>query len=238
LTQTYQVKKILLFAVFALIAACAISVFSFYPVIEQGRYIVPEHIYVGQKCDCDCILNNRPWYSQFNYWFWLWIIATPIIVFSVTPQSSRGLRAVRTLLAIIVCYSVMNLALHLMWNIRNGPFVVRSNYPWQASWDNPGVQCIGTGIGANLVFTIFFGWIFAVIYTGWCDIAWYQYHKRQTGLLDSNFKRDAVSTISAIVSLIVAKLAFYTVLAFPFAIGILYFLEKFEILKRYTSFFL
>lgn len=195
----------------------AIAVFEFYPAVKYWRVAVPEDVYVGKSCDCNCILESRPWYSRFNYWFWLWVIATPVIVFSVRPAAPKWQHTLRTLVAIAFCYGVMNLALHLMWDIRNSPFVVSSdpNFPDQKTWDIP--KCANIADGASLVFTLLFGWIYATIYTGWWEALWYQHHKRRTRLLDNEFKRDwisrlvvwvsatiTISLIVAIISLIVA----------------------------------
>ncbi len=110
-------------------------------------------------------------------------------------------------------------------------------YPWQKSWDDPGTKCANIADGASIVFTAFFGWIYGVIYIGWWEMAWYQYHKHKTGLIDENFKRDAINKVIVTISYLVARLAFFIIIAFPFAIASLYVLEKLELLKGYESFF-
>jgi hypothetical protein len=204
----------------------AVSFFHFHPAVESGRIVIPEDVYSGTQCDCQCILNSRPWYSQFNYWFWLWVIGTPVIIFSVKPSAPTWQKSLRTIIAIVFCYGVMNLALHLMWDIRNGPFVVHTdpNFPWQKTWDMAG--CANIADGASLIFTLMFGWIYAIIYTGWCEIAWLQYYKRKTLSISQDFKRDIISRVFATISYAVAKIAFLTLIALPFAIGILFLLEK------------
>jgi hypothetical protein len=67
----------------------AVGIFEFHPAVERGRIFVPQDIYVGKDCGCDCIANSRPWYSTFNYWQWLWILSVPVIVFSVKPNASK-----------------------------------------------------------------------------------------------------------------------------------------------------
>lgn len=215
----------------------SVAAFELLPIIERTRIVVPEEIYVGKDCGCDCILQSRPWYSTFNYWFWLWVLAVPILVFSVRPDAPKWHRAARSLVAIIFCYGAINMAVHLMWDIRNGPFGVNNDYPWQKSWDDPGVKCANIADGASLVFTLYFGWVYGVIYIGWWEMAWYQYHKRKSGLIDKNFKRDAINKVVVTISYFVARLAFLIIIAFPFAIASLYVLEKLELLKGYESFF-
>ncbi len=176
------------FIILALLAIAA-AIFEFHPAVEYHRIVVSEDIYVGKPCDCWCILESRPWFSKINYWFWFWFIIIPVFVFSVTPLSSKWFRMGRTVFAIGLGYILMNLAVHLMWDIRNGPFAVVSDYPWQTSWDDPGVKCADIADGGSLVFTALFGWIPSGIYYSLWDIAWHQYHKRWTKLIDKNFKQ-------------------------------------------------
>jgi hypothetical protein len=196
----------------------AVAVFEFHPAVKYWRVVVPEDVYVGKTCDCDCIMESRPWYSRLNYWFWLWIIATPVIVFSVKPATPRWQRTIRTVVAIGFCYGIMNLALHLMWDIRNGPFSVYSDYPWQKSWDDPGTKCANIADGASIIFTAFFGWIYAIIYTGWCEILWYRYHKRRTKLLTDDFKRDWISRIVVWISAIITTIIILAVISLVVAL--------------------
>lgn len=187
-----------IFIIIILIAA-AIAL-ELYPAVKESRVFVPEEIYAGKECGCECIANSRPWYSVLNYWFWLWFLTVPLIMFSVTPQSPQWQRIIRTLGAVLLCYGAMNLAIHLTWDIRNGPFIVNANsgVPWQKSWDIPG--CANIADGASMVFTLMFGWLYAIIYTGWWEMAWHFYHRRHTRLVDESFKRDIFSTIVALVS--------------------------------------
>lgn len=185
----------------------AVGIFYFHPAVEYNRIIIPETVYANQDCDCWCILNSRPWYSRFNYWWWLWLIITPLIVFSVKPDVPKWQRAVRTLTSIGVGYGLANLGLHLNSAIRNGPFVVNNDYPWQRIWDDYGGQCANIGGDASLVFTLYVGgWIYASIYTGWWNIIWAQYHKRKTKLIERHFKRDPVTKIVVFLALLIPLL--------------------------------
>ena len=143
-----------------------VAAFELLSAIELARIIVPEEIYVGKDCGCNCILQSRPWYSTFNYWFWLWILSVPIFIFSIKPEAHKWKKIATLLIAIAFCYGVMNLALHLMWDIRNGPFIVNSDptFPDQKTWDIPG--CANIADGASLVFAPYFGWIPASLYVG------------------------------------------------------------------------
>lgn len=216
----------------------AVGIFEFHPAVEYSRAVVPEEVYVGKDCDCGCIMSSRPWYSRFNYWFWLWIVATPVIVFSVKPTTPRWQRSVRTVVAIGFCYGIMNLALRFMWDIKNGPFGVNNDYPWQKSWDDSGVKCANIADGASLVFTLFFGWIYAMIYTGWWEVIWYKYYKRKAQLIDKDFRRDWISKITVWVSKYITIFVFLIIALMPFAFAGLHILEFFGLLGWYKSLFL
>lgn len=214
-----------------------VGAFEFYPAVRHFRQVVPEEVYVGKTCDCQCIADSRPWYSVLNYWFWLWFLTVPLVVFSVKPQSPQWQRITRTLVAILFCYGVMNLAIHLMRDIRNKPFTVDSNpnTPWQKSWDMP--DCANIGDGANLIFTLMFGWLYAIIYTGWWEVAWHLYHKQHTRLIDTSFKRDILSALVVLISksLTVLGLLFAGLIFIAFSVA--WALEKTSLLPVLKSFF-
>lgn len=221
--------KINIFIIIILITA--VVALELHPAVKESRVFVPEEIYAGKECGCECIANSRPWYSVLNYWFCLWFLAVPLIMFSVTPQSPQWQRIIRTLGAVLLCYGAMNLALHLMWDIRNGPFSVNNNYPWQKSWDDPGTKCANIADGASIVFTAFFGWIYAAIYTGWWEILWYHYHKRKTRLLTDDFKRDWISKAVAVISKYITLFMLLAIILIPFALAGLYALQKLGMVK-------
>jgi hypothetical protein len=180
--------------------------FELLPGIERARIVVPEEIYVDKDCGCDCVLQSRPWYSRFNYWLWISVLAVPIFVFSVKPSAPKWQRAVRSLIAIAFCYGAINMAVHLMWDIRNGPFWVVDGYPWQKSWDDLGTKCANFGDGASIVFALMFGWLYATIYTGWWEMIWFQYHRRKTKLIGDEFKRDWFNKIVVGISVTIPAL--------------------------------
>lgn len=154
------------FLMIVLLLAVA-AVFEFLPAIKQGRYVIPEDVYVQKTCNCQCIASSRPWYSTFNYWHWLWIAIVPVLIFSIKPDAARVQKATVVLVSIGLCYLLMNLSVHLFWDIRNGPFVVSPDptFPSQKTWD---MQCADIGDGASLTFALLFGWIPAGLYTGFC----------------------------------------------------------------------
>lgn len=230
-----HVRKSLLIIVFLLAAA----VFEFHPAVRYERLFIAETVYAEAPCDCRCILDSRPWYSRFNYWFWLWIVAVPLLVFSPDPSASLWQRAARTCLTVILCYALMNLAIRLAWDIRNGPFtVVSSNphFPPQKSWDF--AACAYIADGASLMFTFYLGWLYAIIYTGWWEMAWAQCHKRSTGQRDKNFKRDPCTQTVVTVSKGVTLLVVFILVLSAFAVMFGYTLEKMGWLTWYRSLFI
>lgn len=159
-----KVKKILFIIGLLLMT---VGVFEFYPAVRYFRLVIPEDVYVGKACNCQCIAASRPWYSTFNYWHWLWIVIVPLLIFSITPNASKLQKLIIVLISVGFCYLFMNLSIHLFWDIRNGPFVVSTdpNFPWQKTWD---MECANIGDGASLVFTLIFGWVPASLYAGFC----------------------------------------------------------------------
>jgi hypothetical protein len=158
-----MVKKV----VFIVLLVLAVAVLEFHPAVDQGRAIIPEDVYRGKSCDCFCILDSRPWYSTLNYWFWLWVVGTPLImIYALKPTAPKWQHFLKFVFAVLFCYGVMNLAMNLSWDIRNDPFVVSSqkDMAWQKTWDMP--DCPNMADGASRVVTLLFGWLYALIYIG------------------------------------------------------------------------
>lgn len=152
--------------IFAILFFLGVIFFEFHPFVKEGRNIIPESVYTGKNCDCLCILNSRPWYSRFNYWFWLWVSTVPILVFSIKNDAPKWKKIAIWIAAFGLCYGFMNLAVHLMWDIRNAPFIVQTDrdMPWQKTWDMP--KCGNMADGASTVFALILGWIPASLYVG------------------------------------------------------------------------
>ena len=148
-----------------------VGIFEIHLAVKYSRLVVPEDVYVGKACDCQCIAASRPWYSALNYWHWLWIVIVPLLIFSIKPNASKLQKFAVVLVSTGLCYLFMNLSIHLFWDIRNGPFIVSSdsNFPSQKTWD---MECADIGDGASLVFTLIFGWIPASLYAGFCYATW------------------------------------------------------------------
>ena len=148
---------------------------EYLPAVKHAREAFPEN-FAGLSCRD--ILNSRPWYGQINPWFWFWLISTPVIVFSLKPDTSKWARAFRTLIAIGLGYIVVNLGTHAAMEIRNAPFhgegITHVNGVMVSSEiDAKKFECFDSADGAKFVFALFFGWVYALIYTGWWEAMWF-----------------------------------------------------------------
>ncbi|HEY8964700.1 MAG TPA: hypothetical protein VIN59_09590 [Alphaproteobacteria bacterium] len=146
--------------------------------VAYERIVVPEEVYVGKTCNCRCILDSRPWYSKFNYWFWLFIISAPILMFSLSPVHPlvNWQKLLIASVSILLCYVLTTPALELGHDIRNGPFTVYDFVPFQKSMDL--IKCHGGSGGAARAFIPILGWFYAVSYTGFWEILWQLYHRK------------------------------------------------------------
>jgi hypothetical protein len=199
--KTLMKKTITITSIILAIAAI-IAVFELLPAVEYARWHIPTNITDNKACGCTCILNSRPWYSTFNYWFWLWFAGIPLTIFQIKPSHGILKKSVIVITAIATCYIIMNLAIHLMWDIRSAPFTVSSspNVPDQVTWDM--VECANTSDGASLAFTLLFGWLYATIYTGWWLIAWKRYHIKYTKTITDDYEYDILSKIVVGISVV------------------------------------
>ncbi len=171
---------------------CAIATFELLPVVEQARMMFPENF---EGLSCHEILKNRPWYGRINTWLLFWLISTPIIIFSIRPETLVWKRALYSFISIGMGYIVINLSTHMAMDIRNAPFhgegIVYFNGVLETSEaDVVKHNCFDIADGGKYVGAILFGWIYALIYTGWWKIIWYQYHKRASKLIEKSFKID------------------------------------------------
>jgi succinate dehydrogenase hydrophobic anchor subunit len=107
-----------------------------------------------------------------NYWFWIYILLVPSLIFAATPKSSEKWRFIRLVGIIAITYLLINLAVNLKWDLRID--AVNSN-------SNATLEDLeyATADGANLIFTMLFGWIFAIVYVGWWELLWRVIHRRE-----------------------------------------------------------
>ncbi|MEQ1890363.1 MAG: hypothetical protein ABL951_14475 [Alphaproteobacteria bacterium] len=128
---------------------------------------------------------------RMNYWFWLLITLTPIIIFSVKPGANMWLRTGRLVLAVGFAYIFINLSLHLKldreWEAYDS---CRSehggSYPYEKSLALKLDKICPSAphTGPMLVTYFVLGWVPAAGYTGFWELIWrLRYHSgvRKTG---------------------------------------------------------
>jgi len=170
----------------------AIAFFEFSPAVEEARSHVSRENYENAAVSCQALLGGRPWYGVVNFWFFAWLIFAPALIFSVTPRHPAWMRGGRVIVAAGVCYALMNLAIHLQWDIRNAPFRQDPFHPDPANgWR---MDCANyAGDGFSNVMASQLAWIPACIYTGFCLLVWRFYHLRLTGEITDDYEGDVVT---------------------------------------------
>lgn len=165
-----------------------IGIFEFLPEIEKARaYVSPEN-YKNTNLSCQAILGDRPWYGRMNHWFFVWMAFTPAFIFLFPPQSSVWKRGARTVLAVVLCYAFMNLAVHLQWDIRNAPFKQDPFHSIsEGGWR---LDCLNIEDGFSLGFALVSGWIPACVYAGMGLCLWRYRHRRAIKAMPAGYKDD------------------------------------------------
>lgn len=143
-----------------------------------------------------------------NYWFWLLIILTPIIVFSVKPQASQRLRIGRLALAVGLAYIFINLALHLSieraWVAYDSCRYEHSGHdgPYEISLARKLDKICPEAPNSGLpeIFYLVLGWIPAAAYVGFFELIWRRRHRDTIQLIGSTFKGKWASNLLIIFS--------------------------------------
>lgn len=96
----------------------------------------------------------------------------PVVIFAVQPETLKWQRALRTVVAVILGYAAINLGAHLGMEIKNAPFqgevaVYVNNLLVTSEADKFKLECFDIADGAKYVFALLFGWVPALVYTGW-----------------------------------------------------------------------
>lgn len=180
---------------FLIVALLALTgIFEFYPVIEKARAYIHVSNYENPNVACAVLLSDRPWYGRLNHWFFFWITIVPALVFLARPLSPVWLRSGRIIMAFLICYAAMNLAVHLQWEIRNAPFREDSFHPdplngWRMDCANY------AGDGFSYVLALYLSWIPAGVYTGICLLLWRLCHRAFSREKFAEYKSDIAECI-------------------------------------------
>ncbi|MCB1562861.1 MAG: hypothetical protein KDJ75_04735 [Alphaproteobacteria bacterium] len=172
----------------------AVGVFEFHPAVEEARSYVSVENYENAQTPCQEILAGRPWTGTLNYWFFAWLVFVPALIFSTPPAAPQWMRGGRVIVAAGICYVLMNLAVHLQWDIRNAPFMEDPFHPdpvngWRMDCANY------AGDGFSYVTALMSAWIPACIYTGLYLLIWRFYHHRFSKEIMENYKSDLITRI-------------------------------------------
>lgn len=158
-----------------------------------------------------------------NYWFWLYMAAVPLIVFSIRPTASGKIRVALLLFAVLLCYGLMNLSVDKKWELKGEAY---------NQLENPTEEDTHTVIadGANRAFTLFFGWVPSsiLVFFWWQMRRFYHYKKIVRPGTDRGVVRGA-----AVLSLRLAR-ALFTLMAGLLVLTLL-FMEFAEMMRRLPS---
>lgn len=187
------------------------AAFEFLPAVKEARRYVSAQDFENFGLSCGEILSARPWYGKVNQWFLTWIILVPALVCSFPPGAPPWRRGIRTVLTIIACYVLMNLAVHLQWDIRNAPFSGHSYTP--GTENGYRMDCVNTGDGFSHILALTMGWIPACVYTGFCLFLWHIYHVKYTKRTETGYKNDIITHILFMGVIVYAVITFLFMLA-------------------------
>lgn len=118
-------------------------------------------------------------YVPYNFWFWLLIIAAPILVFSAKPDSNPNWRVNRLLIAIGLTYIFINLSLHTSRQIKWAAYE-----QCQSQFSDGSIQhhkeCgeIDIADGASNIFYLVLGWLPAATYVAIYEFVWRLRYRR------------------------------------------------------------
>ncbi|MEQ1887553.1 MAG: hypothetical protein ABL951_00055 [Alphaproteobacteria bacterium] len=147
-----------------------------------------------------------------NFWFWLFIIIIPAIVFSVKPEANLWLRIGRLVLAGGLAYLFLNLSLHLkldrMWEAYNSCRFEHSGndgpYEMSLALKMDKICPPAPNTGAPLAFYLVLGWIPAAGYSGLWELLWRLRHHDFIRTSGKSFRGKWISNALIIFSVIAA----------------------------------
>ncbi|MCB1532306.1 MAG: hypothetical protein KDJ35_05490 [Alphaproteobacteria bacterium] len=212
----------------------AVGIFEFHPAVKDAQSYVSLENYENAQTPCQKLIAERPWYGTLNYWFFAWLAFVPGLVFSVSPESPAWIRASRVIIAAGICYALMNLAVHLQWDIRNAPFKEDPFNPDPLNgWRMDCANYAGDGFSTLVVLVS--AWITACIYTGLCLIIWNFYHQQFSQEIMENYKRDIATHILFKVLKIYAVIIIIDIILLIVLLSLLHFTGSFLFLGKWVG---
>lgn len=129
-----------------------------------------------------------------NYWFYLTIITSPILIFSSKPVTNSKYCYRRLILSIILTYGLINLSLQTGRNIKWKIYeMCQSQFPDGAVQYHESCPRIDIGDGASSIFYLYFGWIACIAYTGIWELIWRKYYSQEFQEINKSNKYIKVS---------------------------------------------
>lgn len=176
----------------------AVFLFETLVIVDAARRSFPTDWH--GEMSCFDVLSVRPWYGQINPWFWFWVLFTPLVCFSLTPVAPAWQRGLRTVVIVSVSYIVLNLYTHNFFDIQNAPFQTAEVSSASSDIEKFKVDCYNIADGASFIFSLVFGWIYAIIYAAMCEAIWYLYHKKITKLASTTYRTDLINRLVIILA--------------------------------------
>ena len=135
-----------------------------------------------------------------NFWFWLFFITAPLLVFSVGPENRFWLRLARLVLAAVLSYVLINLSLHTSRELGRKAYNEcqrKSIHPEMSQEAHE--QCkhhVNTADGAANVFYFILGWIPGTAYVGIWEFLWRRRYRKILKEMGKNYKGRWFSNIT------------------------------------------
>lgn len=123
-----------------------------------------------------------------NYWLWLFLIFIPILVFAAKPETSPRFCMGRLLLAIVLGYISLNMALYVQHISEQQAYdmcqkqFADGDHVMHAECGTPFI-----GNAAQKAFYAILGWLLAGAYTGVWEWAWRKKYRHALPLLKRNW---------------------------------------------------
>ena len=197
--------------------------------IQEAHHYISEQAYKDASMSCAEILSARPWYGRVNYWWMLWILAVPALMWTIRPEDPVWHRLGIMLLTILGGYWLLNQAVDLQWDIRNGIFSWNNLSRWGEGWR---MDCYKEGDGFSYIMFHYLAWIPASLYMGLCMVCWHIYRAVQAKRTELPYRADRLTKA---VSWVLALYSLFVIFWFIVALSGIDFLPRFVIGGAYYA---
>ncbi|MEM7069126.1 MAG: hypothetical protein AAF478_09600 [Pseudomonadota bacterium] len=139
-------------------------------------------------------LASYPEYTgiHFNIWIWLILITSPLLIFRLNVERSILTFFIAIVSAVALTYLLLNLSLHTRQSLNWIDYV---NCQKDSIHDDMSpeqqAECghhVNKADGAQLVFTLLYGWVPAVIYAGFWELVWRIWRRNKIRNAGENYR--------------------------------------------------